>query len=309
MAALFRFSIGSAAVAIALLYAAGASAFIVSEVSLGSGTFPGAAAGGTGIDLAEVEDDGESSFATHTVRNDGRAKAAAGDGTVAVLLRAETDVEKAATGFHSSSGGSASAYFRDEVLVAPGTSGLAVGSAAQIQFQVLITGGVLLQGVPSSLSIFSFDVGTFSTGVPLKLVDFSTGNMNPEQSFDVDDFASFIVDVTVGGALPFSAFMDMDLGGTLFPPDTMFDPFTQEGLNFIDFAATVRVAHAPGFEGLDLRTEAGAPIGAIPIPSALLLLASSIAGLLGFSAGPNAVLRISGVKRVGRSHLGADRCR
>ena len=247
-----------------------ATAAFESSVSLFTGTIPGASEGGFGIGDVELSDEGELSQPErgYTWSDEGLASAAANSGTLAVRIVAGTDVEASASGFRGSSGGSALAYLSDEIVVAPGTSGLSVGSIAQIQFEVSLAGEVLIQGVPSSLSILDFEMATFTTGgLPLKLVDYSTGNMNPAQSFTVDDVATFVVDVQVGNNLPFSASLDMDLGSTEFPPDTMFDPMTGEGMNLIDFAASVRITHAPGFEGLDLETDSGAPVGAPPVPA------------------------------------------
>lgn len=149
------------------------------------------------------------------------------------------------------------------------------GDLVQILLQIQFDAIVQQEGRPSGGAQGDFEVRAGPGTVTLpKLVDYTTGGMNPPQGFEVHDFWEFIIDVTVGDVMTYQ----MDMRGTI--NGTAFDPGVS-GTNLMNFDALIAASHAPGFDGLILTSEAGASTSPIPIPAAAWLFGSGLLGLVG----------------------------
>ena len=149
------------------------------------------------------------------------------------------------------------------------------GDLVQILLQIQFDAIVQQEGRPSGVAMGDFEVraGAGGTNLP-KLVDYTTGALNPPHDFEVHNLWEFVIDVTVGDVMTYQ----MDMVGTI--NGTAFDPGVS-GTNLMNFDAIVAASHAPGFEGLVLTSEAGAPISPIPVPAAVWLFGSGLLGLIG----------------------------
>jgi len=147
---------------------------------------------------------------------------------------------------------------QDSIAIGAGGTGLSDGDPARIRLQIPLDGIVQIGGRPSGGTSAAFQVWVGEGPANNLIVDYNTGSLSPPQDFEVHELWDVIVDVTVGGVLNYDMSMSGWMNGTAYDAG-------QSGTNFLSFDPIFRVSHAPGFELLELTSEAGAPTSAIPV--------------------------------------------
>jgi hypothetical protein len=149
------------------------------------------------------------------------------------------------------------------------------GDFIQILLQVQFDAIVQQEGRPSGAMQGDFELRANSgTNANDLLIDYTTGALNPPQSFTYNNYWEFLVDATVGDVVTYDSYMRGTINGTAFDQGL-------SGTNLMNFDATITFSHAPGYEDLILTADSGAPISPIPIPAAVWLFGSGLFGLIG----------------------------
>ena len=163
----------------------------------------------------------------------------------------------------------------DTYTIGAGTTGLPTGAPVQVRIEARLNGRFIQQGRPSGGGELLFNV----VGVPGlvgRWVDWGTGGLSPPQDIRVNESWAIIADTTVGATFALTSNLEATLNGTAFDGPT-------SGANSATGAAFVRVSPAPGFSGLAITSEAGAPTTPLPLVPLLspigiaVLCAASIA--------------------------------
>ncbi len=231
-----------------------ATAAIESFAQINSAHFEAVTEGGNGFDEAYVTGQGGEHLMEGWHGTFGRVGASArkGDGYAGVFGSWVAESGNVGNGH-----GEAWSEVSDRIDVSAGSTGLADGDPVQLLLQIRLDGSVKIEGSPGGTSQASFEVRS-SPGTVLHL-DWWTGWLNPPQEFEVHDSWEFVLDTTVGAHKNYNVFLRSWLLST---PD---DEGTS-GTDWMDLSYVARVIPAPGFEGLELVSEAGAP--STPIPTA-----------------------------------------
>jgi len=247
-------------------------AVVISEAQIRSddGIFPTVTDGGFDVLTVEVSESGIVDPRSASAW----ALASAEQGRLAFSLSSTVNANSSPATI--SSGLGTTLAMTDTWDITPGGTGLPIGETAQVQMQIPLDGIVQLNGVPAGNSIVEFWVRANEVGSSgQEYLYYTTGIMDPLQNFQVHQFLTFDVDVTVGGQLR----VDSDLIATM--NGTSFEPAGASGTNFISFDPIIRITQAPGYETLSITSEAGALTSPIPIPAALWLFGSGLIGLIG----------------------------
>ncbi len=144
----------------------------------------------------------------------------------------------------------------DTYTVGAGTTGLATGAPVQVRIEARFNGRFVQEGRPSGSGEMLFNV-VGVPGVAGRWVDWGTGGLNPPQDIQVDESWTIIADTTVGASFVLTSRLESTFNGTAFDGPTT-------GANTATGAALVRVSPGPGFSGLAITSEAGAPTTALP---------------------------------------------
>jgi hypothetical protein len=254
-----------------LLCPSAALAFIEAKVTLTGSDFTNTGVGGIGTPVATYSDSGKTVFAFHSTTSGGSLTVdttlGEQEGSISAGIEDFAAVSPRLTGF-------AGFTLEQQDRFTITCPGLSTGDPVKVRVQVRATGNLSLGGNPSGLS----GIGFFVSGVPGiagSWVDWGTGNLNPPQDLDIDEYWEVQADSTVDDSFQLRARSNGGLNPTSYEGN---------GTNTLDFAAIVRVSPGDGFEQCTITSEAGAPttplppkIPALP-PLALALLAAALIG-------------------------------
>jgi hypothetical protein len=232
--------------------------------------------GGTGVSTAEFSRTGSAIPVAGVSQNtSGWTIASAETGRLAFRLESAIDVATDAAVASAASANIQSTnntVFDDFTIGAGG--GLVNGDAAQIRLQIQLDGEYQLQGRPAGGLHYAFSLraGEGTTNLP-EVAVFDTGGIYETVTDEFHEFWDLVFDVTVGSTFRVNTSMSGWINGTGFDRG-------ESGLNYLNVDPIFRVSNAEGYD-LNIVSSAGAPISAIPVPTAAWLFGSGLLGLVG----------------------------
>jgi hypothetical protein len=258
-----------------------ADAVVWARVTLRGATITETTVGGSGVLTAQHDDVGTISDSFHTRTTGGDLTSDATRGRLEGSVFYEIEIP----GSFSRVSGYVEKYIyqQDHYTIGAGTTGLSNGDPVQIRLQATLAGRLIVNGRPAGLSEMLFNV----SGVPGDAgpwINWNTGLVNPPQDIEVDEAWDRILDTTVGASFTLMSNLESTLNGTAFDGPVV-------DANQANATATVRVSPAPGFEGLDIVSEAGAPTG--PLPQVPLSSPITLVLLVGLLITTGSVLAVS----------------
>jgi len=213
--------------------------------------------GGLGFPTAELSNSGSDELAGSWTRSSsGWSYASAENGRIALDLSSTTSVT---SGSPPKSGAFVSVIdnrVKDSFMIGAGTgpSGeeLTFGDAAQVLLQIQLDGSIQVEGQPFGSNLIEFRLLAGDQFSMPEVALYQTGIITPPQSFEVHEFWSVNVPVTVGFEMRIDSLMNAWLGSTSY--------FAGEsGTSFMNINHIFRVSNASGYD-LTITSEAGAPI-------------------------------------------------
>jgi hypothetical protein len=160
----------------------------------------------------------------------------------------------------------ANASFHDTFTIDAGGSGLPVGTEVQIRFRSSVVGDVYRVATSGDAGTARFISTLWRSSTKLAELNYQANNLYPPNDFDVNEVVDQFVTVHIGDTLNLYASMVADLGdtGTRVPGSYEY---------WIDLTHTglAQLGYAPGYDDIQIVSEAGAVI--LPEPMTLGLLA------------------------------------
>lgn len=162
---------------------------------------------------------------------------------------------------------------RDTFHVDPG-GGFGEGDPVEINFLADWTGHILLQGLPSGGSYVHYRARLQFGGVILAELNSVNNSNYPPMDLIVNRLLNETISVNVGDVLTVRQYISFDLNGS------EYSGVIPSGDNNLDFLNTgwAGLGYAPGYEGLNIWSDAGAVI--VPEPGSLALIGVGLLALL-----------------------------
>lgn len=151
----------------------------------------------------------------------------------------------------------------DTYHIEPG-GGFGTGDPVEIDFLASWIGHVLLEGSPSGGSFVRYLAQLYLGGTLLAELDSVDSGLYPYENFAVNRSARQRVAVHVGDTLTFKYWISLDLNASAYAGNS-----GDNDLDFLD-TGTGWIEYAPGYEDLNIWSDAGAAI--VPEPATLSLL-------------------------------------
>lgn len=236
-----------------------AATFSQASIHFG-GLLPTETVGGTGEVLAEISNAGFDDVLNATRNYSASSYASTLNRRVAFELSSSILVPASAPSAVLSAPVEASNRAIDTINIGAGGR-FNIGDPVQILLQVRFDASVHIEGRPSGGTQGDFELrANAGAAASQLLIDYSTGGLNPPQDFEVHEFWTFLIDATVGGVVTYDSYMRGTINGTAFDPGI-------SGTNAMIFDPIIAFSHAPGFKGLVLTADSGAPISPISLSS------------------------------------------